>query len=185
LALDDLTDVDVTGAAANDVLKFDGADWVDGRVALDELSDVDTTGVATGDILVKTAGGWEDRRQNIRKVVTITADTTLDDTYDVVIVDATGGDVDVTLPATTLNDGLEYAIKRIDSSANVVTVIANMGSTLTDSAGDPIDDSAGDPLLDSTGGVENYVDGETTVTIDQYSSMQIVADADADSWWIL
>ena len=189
-ALDDLSDVDTSGVADGDILVYDSgtATWyaVSGSDAtLNDLTDVDTTGVATGDILVKTAGGWEDRRQNIRKVTTITGDTVLDDTYEVVVVDATAGDIDIDLPLAASNDGLHYYIKRIDSSANIVTIQAAV-SVLADSTGDPMTDSDGVDLYDSDGsGTDDTIDGEIEITLDQYSSMQIVADADADSWWIL
>jgi hypothetical protein len=180
--LDDLADVDVTGAAANDVLKFDGANWVDGRVALDELSDVDVTGADALDILRFNGATWEDGRHNIRKRTTITADTTLDDTYDVVVVDASGGDVTVTLPDAMLHDGLEYAIKRIDDSANSVTIHPTV-NYLVDDSGDYLIDDNGDYLIDDgSTNLEGAADG---VEIYQYDAIQVVADSDADSWWII
>jgi len=45
--LNDLSDVNTSGVATNDVIKFDGVNWLDGRVAGSELSD---------DIFVKIAG---------------------------------------------------------------------------------------------------------------------------------
>jgi hypothetical protein len=180
--LDDLADVDVTGAAANDVLKFDGANWVDGRVALDELSDVDVTGADALDILRFNGATWEDGRHNIRKRTTITADTTLDDTYDVVVVDASGGDVTVTLPDAMLHDGLEYAIKRIDDSVNSVTIHPTV-NYLVDDSGDYLIDDNGDYLIDDgSTNLEGAADG---VEIYQYDAIQVVADSNANSWWII
>jgi hypothetical protein len=60
-------------------------------------------------------------------VRTITADTTLDATARTVLVDASGGDVLVTLPFTgAMVAGTQFFIKRIDTSANVVTIDAFM-----------------------------------------------------------
>jgi hypothetical protein len=41
-----LSDVDVTGAVATNVLKYDGADWVDGSVAYSEVTGTPTLGTA-------------------------------------------------------------------------------------------------------------------------------------------
>jgi len=117
-----------------------------------------------------------------RKVDTITSDTTLDDTYDVVIVDASGGDVTVTLPDAMLNDGKEYAIKRIDSSANSVTIHPTV-NYLVDDSGDYLIDDDGAYLIDD--GSTNLEGEANGLDIDQYTAIQIVADADADSWWII
>jgi len=57
-AINDLTDVVITAAAANEILVYNGANWVDtngctwlGNFSVDCLSDVDTTGVGVGDYL--------------------------------------------------------------------------------------------------------------------------------------
>jgi len=152
-------------------------------IALNDLSDVDTSGVDADDILVYDGANWVDRRPNYRKRITITADTTLDDTYDVVIVDASSNDVDVQLPSTATVDEIEYAIKRIDSSANTVSVLS-AASLLIDDSGDYLIDDDGDYLMDDLGGSDT-IDGELSVDLAQYSSMQIVADADAETWWII
>ena len=62
-ALDDLSDVDLTGAIAGDLLAFDGADWIPVTpptipADLDDLSDVDTTGQTTGDVLTYDGADW-------------------------------------------------------------------------------------------------------------------------------
>jgi hypothetical protein len=53
-ALDDIGDVDTTGAAATNVLKYDGANWVDGSVAYSEVTGTPT--LAT----VATTGAYSD-----------------------------------------------------------------------------------------------------------------------------
>jgi len=117
-----------------------------------------------------------------RKVDTITADTTLDDTFDVVIVDASGGNVTVTLPDAVVNDGLEYAIKRTDSSANSVTIHPTVNLLIDDSGDYLIDDDGAYLVDDGSTNLEGAADG---LDIDQYTAIQIVADADADSWRII
>lgn len=65
-ALDDLTDVDLTGASTGDVLTKDaGGDWLPvtpspGITDLDDLGDVDTTGKAIGDVLRWDGANWVD-----------------------------------------------------------------------------------------------------------------------------
>jgi len=179
----DLSDVITAGVVANDILKYDGSDWVDGRVSLDELSDVDTTGADAYDILRFNGATWADGRHNIRKRTAITSDTTLDDSYDFVTVDATGGDVTVTLPSLTAAiDGLEYAIKRIDASANTVTIMP-LVTYLVDDSGDFLIDDNGDFLIDGNStNVEGAIDG---IDLSSLSSMQVAADLDENSWWII
>lgn len=45
-ALDDIGDVDTTGVSTNNVLKYDGANWVDGSVAYSEVTGTPTLGTA-------------------------------------------------------------------------------------------------------------------------------------------
>ena len=54
LALDDLTDVTITGAATGEVLRYDGAEWVDAQLAYSDLSGTPT--LAT----VATTGAYSD-----------------------------------------------------------------------------------------------------------------------------
>ena len=72
----------------------------------------------------------------------------------IIIVDATGGDIDITLPAATGLEGKIYVIKRIDGSVNTVTVA----------------------------GAET-IDDEVDQTLDQYDAMMIVSD-DTEWWII-
>lgn len=66
-ALDDLTDVTITGASTGQVLKYNGSAWVNdtdatagGTSALDDLSDVTITAAASGDILRHNGTAWVD-----------------------------------------------------------------------------------------------------------------------------
>lgn len=65
---------------------------------------------------------------SFNKVRTITADATINVTDNTVLIDATSGNVTVTLPAasagynSTLNVGITYKFQRIDNSGNTVTI---------------------------------------------------------------
>lgn len=65
--LGELTDVDLTGSplpAVNDIIKFNGSNWVHGpegtTTSLGTLSDVTITAAAKGDILVYNGSAWVD-----------------------------------------------------------------------------------------------------------------------------
>ncbi len=55
-------------------------------------------------------------------VHSLSSNTTLDDTYNTVLVNASAGVVSITLPDPTACDGREYTIKKIDATANLVMV---------------------------------------------------------------
>jgi uncharacterized protein YqkB len=97
-------------------------------------------------------------RQVKRRDVTKTTGTyTLDTTYDVVLCNCAGGAITLNLPAVATSEGFGYTIKKIDSSANEVTI--------------------------NPSGLET-IDDDTTLILDsQYSSAQIVCDG--TEWWIL
>lgn len=63
-------------------------------------------------------------------ISTVTTTTTLDGTYNVVLVDATSGAVTINLPAVSAISGREYVIKKIDSSGNAVTIDGNASETI-------------------------------------------------------
>jgi hypothetical protein len=58
-------------------------------------------------------------------IATKTANYTLLTTDGIILGDATGGSFTLTLPAVSGNSGLIYRIKKIDTSANTVTIDAN------------------------------------------------------------
>ncbi len=92
-------------------------------------------------------------------VVTIskTADYTAAATDHVILVDASGGAVRITLPAASGATGREYQIKKTDASANNVIIDGNASET---------------------------IDGSTTVSFNaQYQSYMIVCDG--STWWII
>lgn len=67
---------------------------------------------------------------------TVSADTVLDSTYSIVFVDASGGAKTITLPLANDSSsvGLDFTIKKIDASANAVTVIVAGGQTIDTAA---------------------------------------------------
>jgi len=64
------------------------------------------------------------------QVVTKTGAYTATDDDIVILVDATAGAITITLPAASGRSGQVYIIKKIDSSANAVTVDANASETI-------------------------------------------------------
>lgn len=97
-------------------------------------------------------------RQIKRRDVTKTTGTyTLDYTYDEILCNCAGGAITLNLPAAASSEGVGYTIKKIDSSANTVTIDGNGGET---------------------------IDDQTMQTIGfQYTSLQIVCDG--TEWWII
>ena len=89
----------------------------------------------------------------------VTTNTTLTTGETAVLVNATSGNVTITLP-TAASSNYEYTIKRIDSSANTVTVATTSAQT---------------------------IDGATTqVIVGQYNSMTVKADnSGSPNWWII
>jgi len=63
-------------------------------------------------------------------VVTLVANTALDDTHHTVLGDASGGTFTLTLPLASAAAGREYKVKKIDSSSNVVTIARAGGDTI-------------------------------------------------------
>ncbi len=60
----------------------------------------------------------------------VSSDTTLDNTYSVVAVDASGGNVTITLPTAVGVEGRTFSIKKVDSSSNTVTINPNGAETI-------------------------------------------------------
>jgi hypothetical protein len=88
--------------------------------------------------------------------VTVTTNTTLGD-YTTVLADATSGNITLTLPAAASNVNKFFRIKKIDSSANTITVDGNASET---------------------------IDGDTTMIISfQWSAMDIVSNG--TGWYII
>lgn len=90
-------------------------------------------------------------------VRSVTASTTVVDSDDLILADATGGAITVTLPAASVNAGRRFTVKKVDASANAVTY-----------------DGAGAETIDNGGTF-----GWTT----QYSAYTIQSDGTA--WWVI
>lgn len=90
-------------------------------------------------------------------VTTVTTNTTLTSNYKVWLVDATSGAITITLPVANVNSGRVYHIKKIDSSANAVTIDGNASETIDDTI--------------------------TRVLITQYDSIKIIGNG--TEWFIL
>jgi hypothetical protein len=71
---------------------------------------------------------------DFRNVRTVTVNTTLDDFYETVLVDATGGNVTITLPLAAASPFRKYNIKKIDATANTVTITGSGGETIDGAA---------------------------------------------------
>ena len=85
----------------------------------------ETTSIVNADIT-------NDRVYSIKRWAhtSVSVNTTLNDAHHVVTVDATGGARTITLPTASGILGKVYVIKKIDSSANVVTVDGNAAETI-------------------------------------------------------
>ena len=91
-----------------------------------------------------------------RRVTTETTSTTLDETDDVALCDATSGAITITLPTAATISGEFFTVKKVDSSANAVTVDGNGSET---------------------------IDGDLTKVItSQYDSINVVSDG--SNWHI-
>jgi hypothetical protein len=120
------------------------------------VSDTQPTTPGTGQVWLDTAatgtGG-----SGVLTVHTITADATLTASQTVILCDATTGAITVTLPAASANAGRRYFVKKIDSSANTVTIDGNASET---------------------------IDGDLTATLSlQYEAVLVVCDS--SNWHIL
>lgn len=84
---------------------------------------------------LKTNGSFEfTKSYRTSAVETITASSdTLDDTNFIVLCDCTSNAITVNLPAASGNTGLTYVIKKIDSTANTVTIDGSGSETIDDS----------------------------------------------------
>lgn len=63
-------------------------------------------------------------------ITTVSANTTLDATHHTVGVDASGGNRTINLPAASGCSGRIYIVKKVDSTANTVTIDANGSETI-------------------------------------------------------
>jgi len=173
--------------ASGEILEWSGSAWVHQTLAeagiqpagsyltditgesLEDLGDVDAYSSLTADeVLVWSGTGWAHQTlaeagiQAAGQVADLTINAkagayTLILTDDVVTGDSSGGTFTLTLPTAVGNDGKLFHIKKIDSSANAVTI---------------------------DGATTETIDGAETITLDvQWHSLTIVSDG--ANWLII
>lgn len=133
-------------------------DWDDNRilnVGVADISGSEPTGV-TGKLWLDTAAE-ETPLFGVISVVTKTSDFTATQSNDVILVDASSGAVTITLMGASDREGKTLFVKKVDSTANAVTVDGDGSETIDDST--------------------------TRVLSSQYDSVQIVSDG--SEWWII
>ena len=114
-------------------------------------------------------------------ITTVSTNTTLDSSYGMVLVDASGGAVTITLPAVASNSGRRYSIKKIDSSANAVTVDGN--------ASEMIDDSTTQVLASQYDAIQIGPDARSSAQLrlekgdEEWDLTQILLDPDGHRSW--
>jgi len=97
------------------------------------------------------------RGGNSLGIVTVTTNTTINKwTHYTVLVDATSGNITITLPAAASSSNVIFIIKKIDASANTVTIDANASET---------------------------IDGNTTEVLASQTEFRVI-QCDATAWWI-
>jgi len=113
-------------------------------------------------LISSVTGAFKTGAGRQKKCTTVTTNTTLDGNYHHIFVDATAGNVTITLPTlansvTSDGCGFEFVIHRVDASGNTVTVDGNGSETLN--------------------GVAS-IDVNT-----QYSTLKVIARSAATGWY--
>lgn len=88
---------------------------------------------ASGYVLTSDADGvgtWQSASAITGSVVTVTANYSVVQGVTMIRVDATSGDVTITLPDPTNNAEIHYTIVKVDTSANLVKVVGNAGEAI-------------------------------------------------------
>ena len=111
----------------------------------------------TGLLWLDTAASGVTGSGSVSPLITITTDTILTQSNVVILANAVSGGILVTLPTTAGDAGRNYSIKKIDATANTVTISGNSISELID-------------------------EGITAVITTQFESLTIVEDG--QNWWI-
>lgn len=112
------------------------------NVAFDNFGDSNTRYVKStfNNVTTKYAYGFgagdyiEEYINSIEQVNTVSANTTLDSRYGLVLVDCSGGNRTITLPTAASSPNFNYVIKKIDSSGNSLTVVVSGGGNIDGSA---------------------------------------------------
>ncbi len=134
----------VTAGGGDTYTPADASDWedtdpttktgaldrvADGRAGVALIAATAPTTPATGQVWLDTSATGAPGL-GVLGIKTITADTTLTSSDTVVLCDASAGAITVTLPAAASHAGRHYYVKKIDSSANMVTIDGNADETI-------------------------------------------------------
>ena len=180
LALDDLTDVTITAASTGEVLRYDGAEWVDAQLAYSDLSGTPT--LAT----VATTGAYSDLSGAPTNVSSFTNDAgyisditaeNLGDLADVdltgladgeiIIYNATSGNWEANPPpapqATTTSVGLIEIAEDAEATAGTATDKALVPSNISSITTAQLDNSAG-TMLESANNLSDLANAATART---------------------
>jgi hypothetical protein len=95
--------------------------------------DVDVSGITSGDSLVYNGSDFVPGGGNRYRVVATATDYMVGNNVDAVLVDATTGDITITLPALG-TDSRRVHVKKVDTTSHKVFVVGQGGSTVD---GDP------------------------------------------------
>lgn len=95
-------------------------DW-EGNVGTDGFGSSATMSNLTS-ISSQRGSGYSDRRRNGQQTLSVSANYSLTLFDDLVLVDATAGAVTITMPSAATTSGRVYTIKKVDASANAVTL---------------------------------------------------------------
>jgi len=87
-------------------------------------------------------------------VTTVNGNTTLGNSHFLVLVNASGGAVTITLPSASTNTGRMYVIMKIDNSANTVTIQASGSDNINGGTSLTISSQWGKYTLMSAGGTQ-------------------------------
>jgi len=179
-ALGDLTDVTITAASTGEVLRYDGAEWVDAQLAYSDLSGTPT--LAT----VATTGAYSDLSGTPTNVSTFTNDAgyltditaeNLGDLADVdltgladgeiIIYNATSGKWEANPPpaplATTTSVGLIEIAENAEATAGTATDKALVPSNISSITTAQLDNSAG-TMLESANNLSELTNAATART---------------------
>jgi hypothetical protein len=179
-ALDDLTDVAITSASTGEVLRYDGAEWVDAQLAYSDLSG--TPALAT----VATTGAYSDLSGAPTNVSSFTndagyiSDITAENLGDLADVDLTGladgeiiiynstsGKWEANPPpapqATTTSVGLIEIAENAEATAGTATDKALVPSNISSITTAQLDNSAG-TMLESANNLSDLANAATART---------------------
>jgi len=109
------------------VAKADGT-FEKGNGSLTALYDSTANGIIPA--LIGAYHALDDLDSETAEHLEVSADFTVSQAYDTYLVDASGGNVEITIPEASDNVGFGFTVKRMDDSANTVTLVPSGTDTL-------------------------------------------------------